>query len=330
MNSSIGLTLNSTCSRNFSETLSQNNESTVESFIESYVFMTYTKIIPSICGLSIFICILVIIGQSFLIFTNDAYKLLFLRTILSVLISIINIGVQDSSCLTCRSNSFTSFFNNFTRLYISRGCFLALVFSVVLLEIFMMNSRITLIKNKKNFISKIGANYQCVIAIIFPMLVHSPDFFAYFVHHECDNIYSRKLTWFGGSTYYFYYNLFIYSSQIIFGVIYITLTIICIIAYKAFIRNKKKIMKNFRQQNSLTKVAVFLAAIYLFNIVVYFLFVVLDQIFLNFENLRNFIRYSVFITNQTSVLIVHIMLFYFDKKLRTILKEKLSKLKNIC
>ena len=212
MNSSTQLYL--TCTINLSATSWQK----LDTFAENFIFITYTYIIPSVSIASIFPSILVTMCLYFLILKKDSYKLLFIRTILTILISLINIGIQDTSCLTCRSMVFTSYFNNFFRLYLSRGCLLALTSSVMLIELFLLNDRICLLRNKKNFIFNMGILFQSSFSIVVPFLAYLPEFLAYYIEYHCDNVFIRKLSWFGKSNFFFFYtNIFtiIYQGSIV-------------------------------------------------------------------------------------------------------------------
>ena len=311
---------NSNCFENFSN-ISSHNE---ESFNEIYIVITYTYIVPSVSIAAIIISILIILSWCFLKLKNKAYKLILMRTISTILISIINIGLQDESCLTCRSKVFTTYFNNFYRIYIARYCYLAQLMSVLFLEIFLLNDRICVLRNKENIISKIlKIEYQCLISFVLPIVVYLPDLFAFYVKYECDNIYSRKYTWFGESIYFFYYDMFILIFQSFILLIYIIFTLKCSIIHKKFMKNKTKFTKTKQKNILLSMLVLFFAFACLIIYSMYLAFVAFNLFFPKLLDIKNILKYSIYIIFQMSLLICQIMFFYLDKQLSKSLKSKL-------
>ena len=314
---------NSTCFENFSN-ISSNNE---ESLDKIYTVISYTYIIPSLSVASIIISMIIILCWCSLKLKTNTYKLILMRTISIILMSLINMGVQDESCLTCRSKVFTTYFNNFYRLYITRFCYLALSMAILFFEIFLLNDRICILRNKQSIISKsLKLKYQCLISFVLPIVVYSPDLFAYYVQYDCNDVYSRKFTLFGESIYFFYYDKLILIFQSFTLAIYIIFTLKCSILYTKFVQSKMKHTKRKQKNMSLNNLVLFLAFTCLILYSMYLALVVFDLFFANLWDIRNVLKYSIYIFCQMSILIGQLIIFYFDRQLSKALKLRLINL----
>lgn len=295
-------------------------------FEESFTKPMYSYILPTVISISLFINLIVLLILRNSRFNIVIYRFLQSKTFTKLLICIFSLFSRDSHCDYCVANKYNTYLEIIYRLYGKRMMIEVLITTFGFIEIAIAYERLCLFRNTTSWIVQLGLKKNFLIAFMIATSIAIPKVYARTIKPITDHIYEIRLTDFGESKYYYFYEFCYYTIFIIIvSGLYLTMIFKVIRKYNKFLKNKA--MRKTKKRR-LTQMVISTAILYILTgilICIITLFVLIDRYVLMNTNDYN----EITITLKLLLYLIFFFIlsldsltfFYFDKNVNELFKQ---------
>ena len=234
--------------------------------IFGYYIIPITALIGSLLGV---IYMVVLYNSTLTKLTK--YKLLFYKVSNLVIFNIIFVGSKNNSCSVCQQIVYSSYVNQFFRLYVSNNLLVAIGGAAFCLEMLISYDRFCILKKQANTIRKDHIKYVYLSSLLLGAIMLAPYYCAYEIDLSASfGLYYVNKSWFGHTSFFFWYELI---NALVIQILTVSLIILLnmrnIIEYKRFIRNKSKLTNEFKikAEAVFTKMIIIGTSVFIFTTV---------------------------------------------------------------
>ena len=295
-------------------------------FEESFTKPMYSYILPTMISISLFINLIVLLILRNSRFNIVMYRFLQSKAFTKILICIFSMFSRDSHCDYCVANKYNTYLELIYRLYGKRMMIEVLISTFSFIEIAIAYERLCLFRNTTSWIVQLGLKKNFLIAFMIATSIQIPKVYARTIKPITDHIYEIKLTDFGESKYYNFYNFGHYTLLIIIiSGLYLTIIFKVIREYNKFLKNKS--MRKTKKRR-LTQMVISTAILYmLVGILICFttLYMLIDRYVLmntsDYNEITITVKLLLYLIFFFTWSLDSLTFFYFDKNANKLFKQ---------
>ena len=269
----------------------------------------------------------IILNMTFIIFilknslvAAPKYILLFYKIFITILLHSILIGYQKCVCNACSDILFSSYSFKIYQLYFSQYLLNVLRIEINFFEVLITYDRYCILKRTQSGLTRVNLRYIFLTSLLIALLLQLPDVFArQIVYSYSNNLYYFNFTYFGNSSLYFGYQIFMMSIIMLCSITsIIVMNIHNVIEYKKFIQNKQKMVietNKIHADIEFTRMIIISTSLFAFGMININWSYILSQInllnkiyYTSFQNLSIMISQEIMILVLINDIFLHIML----------------------
>lgn len=315
---------------NFTGYLSSYKNLTVDYYTEKYVlFVTYT-ILPLVASLSCIFNLTIFVLVLHLKINNRVYNYIIIKSFFKACISAFLIYMENAGCMYCESNFYHTKFKLMYKTYIIAVTVDSLSVMIGLTETFITFDRLCMLKNTKNWITRLTQKYVVIGIISLSIILHIPECFVYEFEHVTEEINKRQRTKFADTNFYkIYYLGFLNIFKFSLLIFYLVLVVLVVINYRKFLAKKARlrsarVSENARHENETTKMIISIGVCYSFATT----FIVVSNVLGRLEELTKTYNSTFIIIKNTGYIITFanlcfggMSLLFYDSHMKKTLRK---------